>query len=547
MITNGDNYDLPPEGTRVRLVGLKNPALNNKTGSITSYTRDGERVMISLDDGPGVVKVKPKQMEEMFEDDYSGSDGRGGGGRGGGGGGRRGGGGRGGGRHNSSMRRQRSDHRMNGSGRQMDRRGDYNRSNTSLHNRSTQKMDSSLGSRNSSPDGVLDILRSADGMFDVADTSGDGVLTFDEFEFYMRKHTDHDIDEIVHCFEQIDVDGNGDITRDEVRTAFLKKKREADGGTVGDNDMAMLKVSRDADKFFDQADVDGNGTLTKNEFVAYMKRKTDHSEKAIFDLFMMMDVDHDGFITKEEVRKVYMNERDQHIKKGEGGGETLALLLGLEDEDMEKLEEDVYNMFFLAQVGSQAYWFSLSVWMLKLAFIYIIAYDLFTNQSWPGPDNSTIARVTQFLLLPVNVAVQEELVVTFFIYANLKWDKVILEVSPHATSGKYHMANMMRFIDGLSFLFINTTLLLQGTQILSMFLNFAALQFLQTIDNIALQLAADGYLSDKLEDVADNVGIMKLPRNSNECLQVLDSVFMLLTFLLLVIAWALVAFVFTQN
>ena len=43
----------------------------------------------------------------------------------------------------------------------------------------------------------------------------------------MRKHTDHDIDEIIHCFEQIDVDGNGDITRDEVRTAFLKKKREA--------------------------------------------------------------------------------------------------------------------------------------------------------------------------------------------------------------------------------------------------------------------------------------------------------------------------------
>jgi len=438
---------------------------------------------------------------------------------------------------------------MNGTGRSM-RGGDYNQSNGSLHYRSTQKMDSSLNSRNSNPGGVLDILRSADGMFDVADTSGDGVLTFDEFEYYMRKHTDHDIDEIVHCFDSIDVDGNGDITRDEVRNAFLKKKREAEGGSMGDKDMDMLKVSRDADKFFDQADVDGNGSLSKNEFMAYMKRKTDHSDKAIIDLFMMMDVDHDGYITKEEVRKVYMEEREQHVQKGDGGGETLALLLGLEDEDMEKLEEDVYNMFFLAEVGSQAYWFSLSVWLLKLAFIYIIAYDLYTNPDyeWPGPEKATtISRITQFLLLPVNVAVQEELVVTFFIYANLKWDKVILEVSPHATSGKYHAANMMRFIDGLSFLFINTTLLLQGFQILPMFLNFAALQFLQTIDNIALQLAADGYLSDKLEDVADSVGVMKLPRNSNECLQVLDSIFMFLTFLLLVIAWALVGFVFTQQ
>lgn len=545
MITNGERYDLPPEGSRVRLVGLKNPALNGKVGTINNYTRDGERVMISLDDGPGVVKVKPKQIEEMFEDDFSGSSGRGrNGGRGGGGGGRGGGrrgsgGGGGGGRGHKGMRRQRSDHRMNESGRRMDK---MDQSSRSLNNKSIHSL-----TRGSPDDMMMDILRSADAMFDVADTSGDGVLTFDEFEFYMRKHTDHDIDEIIHCFESIDVDGNGDITRDEVRTAFLKKKREADGGTMGDADQAMLKVSRDADKFFDQADVDGNGSLTKNEFMAYMKRKTDHSEKAIADLFMMMDVDHDGYITKEEVRKVYMQERQLHVDKGDGGGQTLALLLGLEDEDMEKLEEDVYNMFFLAEVGSQAYWFSLFVWLLKLGLIYIIAYDLYTTYEFPPADNPTIIRMTQLMLLPVNVAVQEELVVTFFIYANLKWDKVILEVSPHASNGKYHAANMMRMIDGLSFLFINTTLLLQATGILGMFLNFAALQFLQTIDNIALQLAADGYLSDKLEEVADSVGVMKLPRNSNECLQVLDSVFLFLTFLLLVVAWALVAFVFTQN
>jgi len=499
MITNGEDYDLPPEGTRVRLVGLKNPSLNGKVGTISNYARDGERVMISLDDGPGIVKVKPKQIEELFDDDDYNSDnsGRGGGGGGHGrGGGRRGGRG-GGGRHHNGMRRQRSDRRMNGYGRgDRMRGGDFNESNRSMN----MSKGSSTNSRNSNQnEEMIDILRSADAMFEIADTSGDGVLTFDEFEFYMRKHTDHDIKEIIHCFETIDVDGNGDITRDEVRTAFLKKKKEVDGKSMGQADMDMLRVSRDADKFFDQADVDGNGTLSKNEFMVYMKRKTDHSEKAIADLFLMMDVDHDGYITKEEVRKVYMQERQQHLAKGDGGGETLAILLGLEDEDMEKLEEDVYNMFFLAEVGSQAYWFSLFVWLLKLALIYIIAYDLYTT-----------------------------------------------EVSPHATSRKYHTANMMRMIDGLSFLFINTTLLLQATGILGMFLNFAALGFLQTIDNIALKLAANGYLSDKLEEVADSVRVMKLPRNSNECLQVMDSVFMFLVFLILVVAWALVAFVLTQ-
>jgi Ca2+-binding EF-hand superfamily protein len=550
MITNGEDYDLPPEGTRVRLVGLKNPSLNGKVGTISNYARDGERVMISLDDGPGIVKVKPKQIEELFEDDYySDNSGRGGGdyaAGGGRGGGRRGGRG-GGGRHHHGMRRH---HRMNGSGRGMARRN-LNEGNRSMSNRSMHRMDSSKNlsahSRNSNQDEeMMDILRSADAMFDIADTSGDGLLTFEEFEFYMRKHTDHDIDEIIHCFDEIDVDGNGNITRDEVRTAFLKKKREVDGKSMGQSDMDMLKVSRDADKFFDQADVDKDGTLTKREFMVYLKRKTDHSEKAIADLFLMMDVDRDGFITKEEVRKVYMQERQQHLEKGNSGGETLALLLGLEDEDMEKLEEDVYNMFFLAEIGSQAFWFSLFVWMLKLGLIYMIAYDLYTTYEFPPSDNPSVVRLTQLMLLPVNIAIQEELVVTFFIYANLRWDETILEVSPHATSSKYHAANMMRCIDGLSFLFINTTLLLQATGILGMFLNFAALGFLQTIDNVALRLARDGYLSDKLEDVAESVDVMKLPRNNNECLQVMDSVFLCLTYLILLIAWALVAFVFTQ-
>lgn len=82
----------------------------------------------------------------------------------------------------------------------------------------------------------------------------------------------------------------------------------------------------------------------------------------------------------------------------------------------------------------------------------------------------------------------------------------------------------MRFVDGLAFLFINTTLLLQATQVLSAFLNFAALQFLSSIDNVALHLARDGYLSESLEDIAGDVLLMKIARNHNERLQKLDTV-----------------------
>lgn len=170
----------------------------------------------------------------------------------------------------------------------------------------------------------------------------------------------------------------------------------------------------------------------------------------------------------------------------------------------------------------------------------MIAIDLYTNKSFP--DSSEVppeVLATQFFLMPVNFALQEELVVTFFIYGNLKWHNAILELNPGAYKWKYHLGNVFRLLDGLSFLLINTTLLLQATDILGMFLNFAALQFLQSIDNVALDLAKDGYLSEHLEDVANKVALMKLPRNNSETLQMMDSMMMLVTFIILEGMWLL--------
>jgi len=81
--------DLPPVGTRVILVGLKNPNLNEQIGYIENYSRDYERVIVALEEGgpQSIVKVKPKQIEVIDEGSYnngrSSSNGRnnGGGGR----------------------------------------------------------------------------------------------------------------------------------------------------------------------------------------------------------------------------------------------------------------------------------------------------------------------------------------------------------------------------------------------------------------------------------------------------------------------------------
>eukprot|EP00580_Thalassiosira_gravida_P015655 CAMPEP_0201665448 /NCGR_PEP_ID=MMETSP0494-20130426/6592_1 /ASSEMBLY_ACC=CAM_ASM_000839 /TAXON_ID=420259 /ORGANISM="Thalassiosira gravida, Strain GMp14c1" /LENGTH=530 /DNA_ID=CAMNT_0048144405 /DNA_START=141 /DNA_END=1730 /DNA_ORIENTATION=+ len=520
---------MPVEGSKVRLVGLKNPDLNEKIGHINNYSRGGERVMVALE-GQGLVKVKPKQVEVIEDPSGRGRPGLD--------------------RRNSSRRNMRSSSRDNGNGFQaggnfrgprQGGRGQHNESDFSEKDlrivpSSNSVRDNASQSSQASKE-IMETLRSADSMFDLADTSGDGVINQEEFEFYMEKHTSHDRKMIRECFHVIDVDQNGDITRDEVRNAFLKKRRDLRGGDISDKaksyEEELLEVSRDADALFDKADFDKNGALSVKEFELYMKRNTQHSEAAISQLFHSMDVDNNGFITREEVRCAYVDR-----KTASGDKKSLMDILGLDDDDMADVEDDVYNMFFLCGLWDNSFWFAIFVFVLKLGLIIIIAIDLFTTGVFPDRDDvQVLVLVTQLLLLPVNVSVQEELITTFFIYANLKWSQQILELHPGATKGKFHVANLMRFLDGIAFLFINTTLLLQATQVLSAFLNFAALQFLSSIDNVALHLARDGYLTESLEQVAGDVLLMKLPKNHNDGVQVLDSLMLAVVFFVQLGAW----------
>jgi len=277
--------------------------------------------------------------------------------------------------------------------------------------------------------------------------------------------------------------------------------------------------------------------LSTREFELYLRRHTKHPDAVIHQLIDTLDDDNDGMITREEVYKAF-----KRANEAEGGGEknTLKEILNLEEDDMADIEDDVYNMFFLSETCSASFWFAIMVFVMKIVLMIIVIGHLFDVEEVPtGSEVPLPVKVAQFILLFVNVSFQEELITTFYIYANLKWSKHILQLNPGASKGKYHCANLMRCIDGLAFLFINTFLLFTATQVLGAFLNFAALGFLSSIDNQALHLARDGYLGDSLETVAGDVLLMKLPKNHNNRLQMMDTILLVITFLITLVAWVM--------
>ena len=259
------------------------------------------------------------------------------------------------------------------------------------HYRSSRRSSSRRASRSASHDDaaqeLLDLLKTADALFELADQSGDGYVSQKEFELYMQRHTNHSPELIRDVFYMMDRDGDGEVSKEEVRYAFLKKRREVMGSQSVVGDDVLLSALRDADLLFDKADVSGDGALSKREFELYMRRHTKHSDAAISELFSLMDDDDDGMITRDEVRMVFLREKQQHKTNGEDGGKlSMADMLGLNEDDLHELPDDVYSMMFLAPESSQAFWYAIVVFLLKQSLTTIIVIELFVNKTFLSSD-----------------------------------------------------------------------------------------------------------------------------------------------------------------
>eukprot|EP01083_Nonionella_stella_P230600 814976_1 len=134
----------------------------------------------------------------------------------------------------------------------------------------------------------------------------------------------------------------------------------------------------------------------------------------------------------------------------------------------------------------------------------------------------------------------QELLISMTVLGKVGWTK--LPNHPQATQVKFWITNTLRGIDGLIWLFIITSLMIYAYDILSMFLNFAALQFLQSIDNAAYEMAKQGYLSSTFEKVTMDVANAKMKALRDTWRDYTDSIILAVLFVLVVLAWAVVHF-----
>eukprot|EP00980_Cylindrotheca_fusiformis_P004272 scaffold918_cov126-Cylindrotheca_fusiformis.AAC.51 len=219
-------------------------------------------------------------------------------------------------------------------------------------------------------------------------------------------------------------------------------------------------------------------------------------------------------------------------------------------EDTYEVGQDVYGLVFASPVNSFAFAFASTVILVKFSLFSFLAVDLYRqNQdgdAFFAPKDSLI-RATEFLLLPIAIALQEDLIYVFTRVANIKYNRELMKTNPSATKFKFALSFVLRLMDGLASLTINFVLIMITETVLGIFLNFAALHFLQGIDDIAFQMAHEGFLGDGMESCCRVVEKITMKRRVGDIFtNALDSFLFLLTYGSMLAVWIYV-FVFEEK
>lgn len=190
-----------------------------------------------------------------------------------------------------------------------------------------------------------------------------------------------------------------------------------------------------------------------------------------------------------------------------------TLMKSKKEEDTYDLGEDVYAFIFFAPIFSFSFWFSIYVIGTKY-IVYIIL--MFGIDREYNPDQYAESWIAKFFLIPVALSMKTDLMHSYFCFANVMYCDSLLEQSRHATKYKLWLSYFLRTVDGLLSLTVNVWLMLTTNETLSVFTNFAALYFLQDIDDVFYGLVQLGFFGDKLEYMAQQCAEIDLRRRSGD-------------------------------
>ena len=141
----------------------------------------------------------------------------------------------------------------------------------------------------------------ADALFAAVDEDGNGAIDFEELRQHLETRGYVKSTQADHVFDLLDVNRDGEISRQELRESFSKFDNPAVRAALGlgesDEDWRQLLL-------FNSIDTDGDGVITRDELTAYCVANGFAAE-VVESIWSTLDLDGDGSISRAELHEGY--------------------------------------------------------------------------------------------------------------------------------------------------------------------------------------------------------------------------------------------------
>jgi len=176
-----------------------------------------------------------------------------------------------------------------------------------------------------------------------------------------------------------------------------------------------------------------------------------------------------------------------------------------EDVELHTIDQDVFSLMFISPVLSKAFMYSFFVFGVQISILALTLVNLLLNGTKENPLN--IPPYTQMeeisaqgVAILVSVFLNRDVTNSFYMF-QVAYNDDIRNILPSAKKWKFVLANALRFIEGLLSLLVTFLLIVATTDVLDIFFNFTALQFVSELDDIGFYIADMGYLFFNIQDM----------------------------------------------
>ena len=220
-------------------------------------------------------------------------------------------------------------------------------------------------------------------------------------------------------------------------------------------------------------------------------------------------------------------------KRGQTYGSGLYPLFGprgatikeYDNVEVCELENDSFSLMMVSPVTSRAFLFSIFVFMFQVCLASLIIYDFlngafgFNRLKLPidvGPE----VAVGQVLALVIATFSQDDMRSSISMIA-VGFDNHLCD------KRKFMLANSCRFVEGFLTTFVAFLFIVRSNSVLEIFVNFAAVEFISNLDNLAFELAVTGYVGKSVKQLALKAAGIQLDINHITRMWIAQAIFYL--------------------